>query len=75
MSEKAKGPEIDQQNAAAQGQRRQAAGTPGRRTQGDAIEPTGEVNAEKLRQNQERLHVDTEHRTDAMKKGKRGTYP
>jgi hypothetical protein len=75
MSEKPKGPEIDQPTTVDQGRRRQSAGTPGRRSQADAIDPSGQVNPEKLRQNQERLHVGTDHRTDAMKKGKRGTYP
>ena len=75
MSEKPKGPEVDPQQAVAQGQRRQMPGTPGRRNQADAIEPSGEVNPEKLRLNQQRLNVGTDHRTDAMKKGKRGTYP
>jgi hypothetical protein len=49
--------------------------TPGRRNQADAIEPSGNVNPEKLKQNQERLQVGADHKTDAMKKGKRGTYP
>jgi hypothetical protein len=75
MSERPKGPETDQQSAVQQGQRRQAAGSTGRRNQADAIEPSGDVNPEKLKQNQERLHVGTDHKTDAMKKGKRGTYP
>lgn len=75
MSERAKGSETDRQSAVEQGQRRPVAASPGRRNQADAIEPSGDVNPEKLRQNQERLHVGTDHRTDAMKKGKRGTYP
>ena len=50
-------------------------GAPGRRNQADALEPSGEVNAEKLKQNQQRLQVGADHKTDAMKKGKRGTYP
>jgi hypothetical protein len=50
-------------------------GTPGRRNQADAIEASGDVNREKLRLNQQRLHVGTDHKTDAMKRGKRGTYP
>jgi hypothetical protein len=29
----------------------------------------------KLKQNQERLGVGPEHKTDAMKKGRRGTFP
>jgi len=48
---------------------------PGRRNQADAIEPSGDVNREKLRLNQQRLQVGADHKTDAMKKGKRGTYP
>ena len=75
MSDRPKGPEIDQQPPIPQGQRRQVQGTPGRRSQADALEPSGDVNPEKLRQNQERLRVGTDHKTDAMKKGKRGTYP
>jgi hypothetical protein len=75
MSERPKGSEIDSQTTAAQGERRQAQGTPGRRSKADAIEPSGDVNAEKLKQNQERLRVGSDHRTDAMKKGKRGSYP
>jgi hypothetical protein len=53
----------------------QVPGTAGRRNNGDAIEPSGDVNAEKLKQNQQRLHVGADHKTDEMKKGKRGTYP
>jgi hypothetical protein len=75
MTEKPKGPETDQQRAVQQGARRQIPGTPGRRNDGDAIEPTGDVNPEKLRQNQQRLHVGSDHKTEAMKKGKRGSYP
>ena len=75
MSERPKGNETDQQQAITQGQRRQLPGTPGRRNDADALEPGGDVNREKLRQNQQRLHVGSDHRTDAMKKGKRGTYP
>jgi len=50
-------------------------GTPGRRYQADAIEPTGEVNREKLKLNQQRLHVGSDHKTESMKKGRRGTFP
>jgi hypothetical protein len=32
-------------------------------------------NPEQLKMNQERLGVGTDHRTEAMKKGKRGTFP
>jgi hypothetical protein len=75
MSERPKGPEIDQQAAVEQGVRRQVPGSPGRRSQADALEPSGDVNPEKLRQNQQRLNVGSDHKTDSMKKGKRGTFP
>ena len=75
MSERPKGPEIDQQKAVQQGQRRQQPGTPGRRSDADAITPSGDLNPEKLKQNQQRLHVGGDHKTESMKKGKRGTYP
>lgn len=75
MSEKPKGTDTDQPSAVEQGRRRQMPGTLERRSQADAIEPSGDVNREKLRQNQQRLHVGADHKTDAMKKGRRGTYP
>jgi hypothetical protein len=49
--------------------------TLGRRSQADAIEPTGEVNREKLKLNQQRLQVGADHKTESMKKGRRGTFP
>ena len=52
-----------------------SARTPGRRSDADAITPSGDVDTEKLKQNQQRLHVGPDHRTESMKKGKRGTYP
>jgi hypothetical protein len=75
MSEKPKGPQTDPQTAVEQERSRQMPATPGRRNQADAIEPSGDVNREKLRLNQQRLHVGADHKTDAMKKGKRGSYP
>jgi hypothetical protein len=75
MSEKPKGSETDQPTAVQQGARRQGPGSSGRRNPADAIEPSGDVNPQKLRENQQRLHVGSDHRTDDMKKGKRGTYP
>jgi hypothetical protein len=75
MSERPKGNEMEPPRATEQARRRQLPGTPGRRNDADAIEPSGHVNPEKLRQNQQRLQVGSDHRTDAMKKGKRGTYP
>jgi hypothetical protein len=53
----------------------QVPGTPARRNDADAIEPSGDVNPEKLKKNQERLHVGGDHKTDDMKKGHRGTFP
>ncbi|HUQ77165.1 MAG TPA: hypothetical protein VM183_20770 [Burkholderiales bacterium] len=53
----------------------QVPGTSRRRNEADAIEPSGEVNPEKLKQNQDRLHVDSDHKTEEMKKGHRGTFP
>jgi hypothetical protein len=75
MSERPKGSEIDQQRTVEQGQRRQVAGTPGKRNGADAITPSGDVDADKLKQNQQRLHVGGDHKAESMKKGKRGTYP
>lgn len=51
------------------------AGTPGRRSDADALTPSGDIDTQKLKQNQQRLHVGPDHKTEAMKKGKRGTYP
>ena len=49
-------------------------GAPGRRPRSrnaaDARHDSG-----LLRENQKRLGVDPEHKTGAMKKGRRGTYP
>jgi hypothetical protein len=47
----------------------------GRRNEADAIKPSGDVDPQKLKLNQQRLHVGSDHRSDAMKKGRRGTYP
>ena len=63
MSERPKGPETN----------RPAVGR--RRNEADAIEPSGDVNRERLKHNQERLHVGSDHKTDSMRKGRRGTYP
>ena len=75
MTTRPKGPETDPQRPVEQSSRRPMPGTPGRRSVADAIEPSGDVNPEKLRQNQQRLHVGSDHRTDSMKKGRRGTFP
>jgi hypothetical protein len=75
MSEKPKGSETGQPSAVEQAPRRPAPGTPGRRSDADALDASGNVKPEKLKQNQQRLHVGSDHKTEAMKKGKRGTYP
>jgi hypothetical protein len=75
MTTRPKGPETDPQRPVEQSSRRQMPGTPGRRNLGDAIEPTGEVNREKLKLNQQRLQVGADHKTESMKKGRRGTFP
>ena len=63
MSEKPKGPDAN----------RPAVGR--RRNEADAIDPSGSVNREKLKLNQARLRVGSDHKTDSMRKGRRGTYP
>jgi hypothetical protein len=51
-------------------QRREQPGGPRRGDRADARHDPS-----KLRQNQERLGVGPEHKTEAMKKGRRGTFP
>jgi len=41
----------------------------------DAIDESGNLDREKLKENQNRLGVDEDHRTEDMKKGDRGTFP
>jgi hypothetical protein len=40
-----------------------------------AIDEHGNLDRQKLEQNQERLDVGKDHKTDDMKKGDRGTFP
>lgn len=51
-------------------QPRTSQGTRGRNKGEDA-----RGNAERLKDNQQRLGVGPEHKTDAMKRGHRGTFP
>jgi hypothetical protein len=44
-------------------------------TRGAAKKPDARRDPGKLRENQERLGVGPEHKTEAMKKGHRGTFP
>ena len=41
----------------------------------DADAAPGDAEAQKLKENKKALGVDKDHRTDAMKKGHRGTFP
>jgi hypothetical protein len=55
--------------------RRQQPGAQGAGKEADALQPDGNVDESKLRQNQKRLRVDADHKTPAMRKQRRGTYP
>jgi hypothetical protein len=50
-----------------------AAKTPARGTRNRNAD--GRRDPDKLRENQSRLGVGPEHKTEAMKKGRRGTFP
>jgi hypothetical protein len=52
-----------------------AANDEDRRLQPGAVKPDGKVDEKKLEQNQERLGVDEEHKTEEMRKKQRGTFP
>jgi hypothetical protein len=76
MTEKLKGSDIDQQTAVAQQTRRQQPGAQGAGKEADAIDPAGNVDENKLKENREqRLNVGDDHKTPDMKKGHRGTFP
>jgi hypothetical protein len=55
--------------------RRQQPGAQDAGREADALDKDGNVDQAKLRENQERLRVDPEHKTPAMRKGRRGTFP
>ncbi|HYD55602.1 MAG TPA: hypothetical protein VEB41_01720 [Burkholderiales bacterium] len=67
--------EGDPATADAQQRRIQKPGAQGMHRGADAIKPSGDVDEEKLKENQRRLNVDKEHKTPEMKKGHRGTFP
>lgn len=46
-----------------------------KRSDADAIKPDGELDKDKLKENQKRLNVDEQHKTPEMQKGHRGTFP
>jgi hypothetical protein len=54
---------------------RQQPGAQGAGKGADALQPDGNIDKSKLRQNQKRLRVDADHKTAAMRKQRRGTYP
>jgi len=65
-----------QQDAAANDEdRRLQPGAQGAGMDADAVKPDGNVDEKKLEQNQERLGVDEEHKTEEMRKKHRGTFP
>lgn len=59
----------------AQQRRVQKPGAQGMHRGADALTPSGEVDPEKLKENQRRLQVGSDHKTPEMKKGHRGTFP
>lgn len=72
---KLKGSEIDTETAAQQRERRLQPGAQGAGREGDAIDEAGNVDREKLKENQERLQQTPEHKTKEMEKRRRGTFP
>jgi hypothetical protein len=55
--------------------RRQQPGAQGAGKEADALDKSGNVDQEKLETNQEQLQVGTDHKTPAMRKRQRGTFP
>jgi hypothetical protein len=76
MSEKSKTSDMDPSDAAGQQTRRQQPGAQGAGKDADAIQPSGDVDESKLKENREkRLNVGDDHKTPEMNKGHRGTFP
>jgi hypothetical protein len=71
MREKTQGAHIDSATADQHQSKRQQPGTEG----ADAIDPSGDMDKAKLKENQKRLDVEPDHKTTEMKKGGRGTFP
>jgi hypothetical protein len=46
-----------------------------RQPQGKAVDKEGNVDQQKLKDNQDQLHVGQDHKTEEMRKQKRGTFP
>jgi hypothetical protein len=55
--------------------RKQQPGAQGAGRERDAIDEDGNVDRQKLKDNQEQLQVGEDHKTPDMKKQRRGTYP
>ena len=55
--------------------RKQQPGAQGAGLDADALDPAGNVDEKKLEQNQERLGVGEDHKTEDMRKKQRGTFP
>ena len=45
------------------------------RRQGDALDKDGNVDQQKLKDNQDQLRVGQDHKTEDMRKKHRGTFP
>lgn len=67
--------EGDSAKAQAQQRRIQKPGAQNMHRGAGALTPSGDVDPEKLKENQRRLQVDADHKTPEMKKGHRGTFP
>ena len=74
-TQKLKGSDVDTETAAQEHMRRLQPGAQGVGKEGDAIDESGKVDPEKLKQNQERLRQTPEHKTPEMQKNNRGTFP
>lgn len=55
--------------------RRQQPGAQDAGKESDALDEAGNVDERKLRQNQERLKVNSDHKTPTMRKQRRGSFP
>jgi hypothetical protein len=56
-------------------QRRQQPGAQGAGKERDALGVGGEIDQQKLKDNQEQLQVDRDHKTTDMRKKQRGSFP
>jgi hypothetical protein len=55
--------------------RKQQPGAQDAGRQGDALDTDGNVDQQKLKDNQDQMQVGQDHKTPDMKKQRRGTYP